>query len=54
MQGAIATSECLALCTAAMHDADSLVGMAWAEMDKGIGKTAGNSAPDGSPFDESL
>ena len=54
MQGAIATSECLAACTAAMHDADSLVGMAWAEMDRGMDKPVGNSAPDGSTFDKSL
>lgn len=54
MQGAFAISGCLAACVAAMHDADSLVGMAWAEMDRGIDNLVGTSAADGSPLDESV
>lgn len=52
VQGATATSECLATCAAAMHDADSLIEIAVAEMGRGvnksgIGATNGSGAPTG-------
>lgn len=50
VQGASATSVCLTACTAAMHDADSLIDFAISEMDRSIDKSTADTTQ-GSQFD---